>query len=566
MAGRGRGLDKFKNIQGSSAFRTLSIHEVFSVDDEDIIFKNNIHFEDDMKIIQEDGIRIGDEDTEAVSDSISIGKNAVTTGNNSISIGNNALSTEVDGVVIGTGTPTNSNAKAVVWDGHIFQDKAWRDGNIYLAGIDQTGNIFKTTTDISLSEGFAFEAYDNTGGQSFTTSSSIVLNLDAVRVNTGDFSLSSNEVTVMKSGLYNIVFRVSTDISSGSARSTSGCFLELNTGTGFSEVIGSRGYMYNRTVGNAANTGTVNITLQLAQMNKLRIGIFRFTGSDTITTLINGSGITITSVGSAGPKGEDGADGDIVWTGEWVSQNYIRNQAVSYLGSSYVCVTNTTMSQIPTDSAFWDILASKGDPGPSGSGSTINVMSQNVLVPGSPFEKLNFQSGTITQNGVDSTQADISFGFRHYGASAVDPVSPSPSAGDKYFNTTINHEMFYDASRSKWLSVALMMDGCGKNGTNTANSFYRRFNGMTLAANTGPVVPRGTIVAIGFGTASPVSHVFEVLVSGVSVASLSSGGLDNAYDDTFNVDFNQGKFSGRSAAGSGTTNNFQATIFYRLRA
>lgn len=67
--------------------------------------------------------------------------------------------------------------------------------------------------------------------------------------------------------------------------------------------------------------------------------------------------------GAQGPTGPQGADGDITWEGAWVSQNYVVNQAVSYLGSSYVCKLNTTSSQVPTNTTYWDVLSAKGDTG-----------------------------------------------------------------------------------------------------------------------------------------------------------------------------------------------------------
>jgi hypothetical protein len=96
----------------------------------------------------------------------------------------------------------------------------------------------------------AFDAYDNAGGQTFD-GTAITVNLDTVRTNTGGFSLSSSEVTVTTAGTYLVIFRVSTDINTGGARSCSRALLELNTGGGFTEVDGSSGYMYNRTSGNA---------------------------------------------------------------------------------------------------------------------------------------------------------------------------------------------------------------------------------------------------------------------------------------------------------------------------
>jgi len=70
--------------------------------------------------------------------------------------------------------------------------------------------------------------------------------------------------------------------------------------------------------------------------------------------------------GATGTNGTNGADGDITWEGTWVSQNYITNQAVEYLGSAYVCKLNTVSSEIPTNTTYWDLMASKGDVGPGG--------------------------------------------------------------------------------------------------------------------------------------------------------------------------------------------------------
>lgn len=156
-------------------------------------------------------------------------------------------------------------------------------------------------------------------------------------------------------------------------------------------------------------------------------------------------------------------------------------------------------------------------------------------------------------------------GIRHYGTSATDPSSPTPQAGDKYFNTVLNQEMFYDGSRSKWLSVAMFFEGSGLNGTTNAGVFYRRFNGMTLSATAGPYVPKGTIVSIGFGTTNAVAHTYEILVGGVVVAELASGGAAEAYSNTINADFNGGKMSSRNKTGSAATTYFQGNIGYRLR-
>ena len=61
----------------------------------------------------------------------------------------------------------------------------------------------------------------------------------------------------------------------------------------------------------------------------------------------------------AGPAG-------IVWRGPWQNQDYVATEAVSYQGSAYICVADTTAQQDPTDTHFWQLLASKGADGADG--------------------------------------------------------------------------------------------------------------------------------------------------------------------------------------------------------
>jgi len=125
--------------------------------------------------------------------------------------------------------------------------------------------------------------------------------------------------------------------------------------------------------------------------------------------------------------------------------------------------------------------------------------------------------------------------------------------------------MAYDGVRGKWLSVAIFTEGAGKNGQTKVGSFYTRFNGMSLTKTLGVVVPKGTIIYIGYSTASAVNHTYEVLVSGNSISTLNSGGAASASDDTFNDDFDAGNMSSRNLSGS-TTTHFQSVIYYKLRS
>ena len=76
-------------------------------------------------------------------------------------------------------------------------------------------------------------------------------------------------------------------------------------------------------------------------------------------------------IGDTGPKGDIGSAG-IVWQGVWSGAVAYRvNDAVSYSGSAYIAIDDTPVGTLPTDNAFWDLLAegvtgAKGDTGNTG--------------------------------------------------------------------------------------------------------------------------------------------------------------------------------------------------------
>ena len=194
------------------------------------------------------------------------------------------------------------------------------------------------------------DVYDNTGNQTTTSATGTTLNIDTIRKNTGQFSLSNDVITINESGTYSIHYRISTRILSGGNRSISSGWLQIDTGSGFATVDGSMVYMYNRTSTMSENTGSATVILDLFSGNSLRLQFNRVAGTDSIQTIQDSSGITI-----------------------------------SKINSSVV-----------------------GPQGPAGSGSTINVELNNSVISGSPFEVLNFIGAeSVVQNGADPTQVDI---------------------------------------------------------------------------------------------------------------------------------------------------------------
>ena len=81
------------------------------------------------------------------------------------------------------------------------------------------------------------------------------------------------------------------------------------------------------------------------------------------------------ATGAAGANGTNGTNGTPNWKGAWSSATaYIVGDAVSLNGSSYVCNQAHT-NHTPPNSSYWDVLASKGDAGISGSPATNNYSS-----------------------------------------------------------------------------------------------------------------------------------------------------------------------------------------------
>jgi len=156
---------------------------------------------------------------------------------------------------------------------------------------------------------------------------------------------------------------------------------------------------------------------------------------------------------------------------------------------------------------------------------------------------------------------------RHYGTTAADPVSPPPSAGDRYYNTTLNEEMRYDASRSKWLAVATENVTAGRNGNTGAAVFYRGVGNLVLNATTrGIPVEQGTITYIGITRVDSDAATLEVLVNGSVVGTLAHSTAGLTENTSANIDFAGGLMSFRNQAGGNTTTSVQIVVRYKKRA
>jgi len=174
----------------------------------------------------------------------------------------------------------------------------------------------------------------------------------------------------------------------------------------------------------------------------------------------------------------------------------------------------------------------------------------------------SIDQGLVRFNGTTGTILE-GVGVRHYGKSATNPSSPTPADGDIYYNTVINELMFYDGSRSKWLSVAIYSEGSGDNGNN--NGLYlKRYNGQRLSATLGVKVQKGTTIFMSFTNANSGNFTVASRLNGTIFSTITSVAASEVFDATLNDDFAIGTLS--FSCSGGTMTDVQMNMYYRLRA
>jgi len=180
-------------------------------------------------------------------------------------------------------------------------------------------------------------------------------------------------------------------------RTESSCWLEKSSdnGSNWTLIDNTKSYAYHRTTDAGATTATMLVPISINTGDLIRL-VMADSNTNDIKTIVGSNKITIFSTagvsGPQGEKGDVGPSGDINWTGPWSSSGtYNINDAVYYLGSSYVSTTNNN-TETPSDTATnWDILASKGS---DGSGTSITVADNGTNLNNTPHSTLNF-TGTL---------------------------------------------------------------------------------------------------------------------------------------------------------------------------
>jgi hypothetical protein len=109
-----------------------------------------------------------------------------------------------------------------------------------------------------------------------------------------------------------------------------------------------------------------------------------------------------------GADGTGGAGSGLSWKGAYVNTTaYVVSDAVSYEGSSYLCIQNST-GNLPTNASFWSLMASKGDTGTvatvAGATSTVFTATANGQVeffPINGYTTTSVDAYSVSVGGVD---------------------------------------------------------------------------------------------------------------------------------------------------------------------
>lgn len=162
-------------------------------------------------------------------------------------------------------------------------------GNVTATDVNAT-NVNATdvnATDITVSGDIttnkALGSFSTNTGQTTLTTSYTIMNIGTENKNTGEFTLSSSQVTVNKTGTYLVMYRLTTDCTSGSARTESQAQLYKNA----TAVQGTFGGMYNRLSGRGLSTCSSQIILDITSGDIFDVRALK-TGSDTVVQAQNG--------------------------------------------------------------------------------------------------------------------------------------------------------------------------------------------------------------------------------------------------------------------------------------
>ncbi len=181
----------------------------------------------------------------------------------------------------GSGDPTHWFHRTNIIDGTCEQGAAAAQGGV------QALEPFKI--------GGFFDYFDEAGGQTIDGTGTVQLDTAREALDESRYTINDGEIIVARAGFYIVLARVSVDGASGSAVDAK-IYLEKREAAGgaWTEIDGTQAHFPTR--GHATfNVGGASTWafIKLAEGDELRLRLERVDGSAALTTIANGSGVTI---------------------------------------------------------------------------------------------------------------------------------------------------------------------------------------------------------------------------------------------------------------------------------
>lgn len=155
-------------------------------------------------------------------------------------------------------------------------------------------------------------AYDNAGGQAYTTTTYADFQWDTLESNTSDFSLTptSADITINTDTTVVVVASVTLDESSGNNRSDWKAKLQVDQGSGFQDRPGTEGFVYSRNTAQGIGTLTLVDLIEVTSGDVVKVQAAANSGVNDYFSVAQSSSISVFSLkGSKGDKGDQGDPG-----------------------------------------------------------------------------------------------------------------------------------------------------------------------------------------------------------------------------------------------------------------
>lgn len=168
------------------------------------------------------------------------------------------------------GLTGNTDYNVLVFDPNESSGVRWTSGPKLLM-------CYNATTEVSIDSGWSDITWDTQ------------VKKDSIYTH----SLNSAEVTINEPGFYYVAVDIGTYNSSGSSRSQSIMRFLVDSGSGYSEIGGTRGSMYNRNSAQGRASASVNRPIQFMIGDKFKVQAQRSSGTGVILTEANACRINI---------------------------------------------------------------------------------------------------------------------------------------------------------------------------------------------------------------------------------------------------------------------------------